>query len=120
MVRGPAVGLVDGDLFLVRIADLEINDAANFFGSIETSIILTAILEMFCLQENCPVLPHTSCLGSLVMPPMKRVLNKKSPSWVKLNAPATGHRIGTGSFPEKKSHLYLFLFMEPFGFFLTY
>ena len=39
------------------------------------------------------------------MPPRIRVLKGKSPSWVKLNAPATGHRIGTGSFPIKQNTL---------------
>ena len=59
----------------------------------------TASRDIFCLHENCPVLPQTSCRGSFVIPPRIRVLNGKSPACVKLNAPATGHRIGTGSFP---------------------
>ena len=68
------------------------------------SVSHTAMREMFCLHENCPVRPQTSWRGSLVMPPMNLVSNRKSPCCVKLNAPATGHLMGTGSFPAVSEH----------------
>merc|ERR550532_849195 len=76
------------------------------------SVSQTANRDMFCLQENCPVRPHTSCLGSLVIPPKILVRKRKSPVCVKLNAPATGQRIGTGSFFSKRSYFHSISFLN--------
>ena len=77
-------------------------------------------LEIFFLQENCPVIPlQMLWRGFLVMPLMKLSLQKLlngdclilplitlvwnwwSPSWTNSKAPATGQRTGTGSFSKE-------------------